>query len=320
MSVVIITPDDIERVVADNPAAPSNALDYFKRRPLKNSAYIAVRDILQEVGNIPVVRRGDTGIRPVSESGVNLIEPMPIEIDDTFSAVELDEYERSSQAGKQQLVQEKLQQHLTLIRATTKALCVQAHHGKIDYMMKAGAGLVRYQVTYGTGDVEVIDNPIAPEDLTVGDLISAVSGGIKAMAASQVGGPVDIVVSADLFTVIANLVAAQKAFNSTVSPGYVDLAGFRFKLDNDSYVDQASGGTKTTKTLCDPGQLMIRAENAGQSLPYCKIDDVVLREAVPFYSFTKDRVDQRGTDVFSKSKPFPLINVRGIKIVQFDVS
>jgi hypothetical protein len=62
---------------------------------------------------------------------------------------------------------------------------------------------------------------------------------------------------------------------------------------------------------------MIRAENAGQSLPYCKIDDVVLREAVPFYSFTKDRTDQRGTDIFSKSKPFPLVNVRGIKILQF---
>jgi hypothetical protein len=232
--------------------------------------------------------------------------------------VELDEYERSSPAGTQQLVQEKLQQHLTLIRATTRALCVQAHHGAIDYMMKAGASLVRYQVAYG--EVEVIDNPYDPEELTVGHLISAVSGGIKALTASQAGGPIDIVVSADLFTVIANLVAGQKAFNAAVSPGYVDLAGFRFKLDNDSYVDQASGGTKTTKTLCGPGQMMIRAENAGQSLPYCKIDDVVLREAVPFYSFTKDRVDQRGTDVFSKSKPFPLINVRGIKNIQFNVS
>jgi hypothetical protein len=315
MAVVVITPADIERVVADNPPTASNALDYFKRRPLKNSAYIAVRDILQEIGNIPVIRRGDTGVRPIAQSGVNLIEPMPIEIDDTFSAVELDEYERSSQAGKQQLVQEKLQQHLTLIRATTKALCVQAHKGAIDYMMQAGASLVRYGVTYGT--VEVINNTKTLANLTVGDLIMAVSNGIKAMAANQVGGPVDIVVSADLFVVIANLVAAQKAFNGAVTPGSVDLAGFRFKLDNDSYIDQTASGTKTTKTLCDPRQMIIRAENAGQSLPYCKIDDVVLREAVPFYSFTKDRTDQRGTDVFSKSKPFPLVNVRGIKIIQF---
>jgi hypothetical protein len=298
----------------------SNALDYFKRRPLKNSAYIAVRDILQEIGNIPVVRRGDTGVRPISKSGVTLIEPMPIEIDDTFSAVELDEYERSSQAGKQQLVQEKLQQHLTLIRATTRALCVQAHHGKIDYMMQAGTSLIRYQVSYGDGEVEVINNSKAPSALTVGDLITAVSGGITALTASQAGGPIDIVVSADLFTAIANLVAGQKAFSGQVSPGHVDLAGFRFKLDNDSYLDQTADGAKTTKTLCSPGQMMIRAENAGQSLPYCKIDDVALREAVPFYSFAKDRVDQRGTDVFSKSKPFPLINLRGIKIIQFNVS
>ncbi|MDR2049075.1 MAG: major capsid protein [Treponema sp.] len=312
---VIITPADIERVVAENPPVSSNALDYFKRRPLKNSAYIAVRDILQEIGNIPVIRRGDTGVRPVSQSGVNLIEPMPIEIDDTFSAVELEEYERSSQTGKQQLVQEKLQQHLTLVRATTKALCVQALWGAIDYMMQAGTALVRYQVSYGT--VEVIDNAKTLANLSVGDLIAAVNSGIQAMAANQVGGPVDIVAAADLFAVIANLVASQKAFNAAVYPGYVDLGGFRIKLDNDSYVDQAPNGTKTTKTLCGPRQLMIRAENAGQSLPYCKIDDVVLREAVPFYSFTKDRTDQRGTDVFSKSKPFPLVNVRGVKIIQF---
>ncbi|MDR2048924.1 MAG: major capsid protein [Treponema sp.] len=315
MAPVIITPADIERVVAENPPVASNALDYFKRRPLKNSAYIAVRDIQQEVGNIPVIRRGDTGVRPVSQSGVELIEPMPIEIDDTFSAVELEEYERSSQTGKQQLVQEKLQQHLTLVRATTKALCVQALQGKIDYMMKAGTALVRYQVSYGT--VEVINNSKTLANLSIGDLITAINGGIQALAKSQAGGPVDLVASADLFSAIASLVASQNAFSAATAPGSVDLGGFRIKLDNDSYIDQASSGTKTTKTLCGPRQLMIRAENAGQSLPYCKIDDVVLREAVPFYSFTKDRTDQRGTDIFSKSKPFPLVNVRGIKIIQF---
>jgi hypothetical protein len=62
---------------------------------------------------------------------------------------------------------------------------------------------------------------------------------------------------------------------------------------------------------------MVRATDAGQSLPYCKIDDVVMREAVPFYAFTRDRPDQRGTDIFVKSKPFPLINTRGIVIMEF---
>jgi hypothetical protein len=42
-----------------------------------------------------------------------------------------------------------------------------------------------------------------------------------------------------------------------------------------------------------------------------------MREAVPFYAFTKDRHDQRGADIFIKSKPFPLINTRGIVIMEF---
>jgi hypothetical protein len=312
---IIINPTDIERVVAANPPAASNALDYFKRRPLKNSAYIAVRDIVREVGNVPVIRRGDTGIRPRSEGSVDLIEPMPIELDDTFSAVELDEYERSSAAGKQQFIDEKLQTALEIVRATTRALCIQAHQGKIDYMMKSGSGLTRYEVTYG--DITKLTSAKTLANLTVGDIIGAISTGVKTINARLVGGPVDLIAAQDLFSAIVTLVAGQKAFNANVGAGYVEIGGFRILLDTDSYTDISTAGVKTTKTLLGPRQLMIRAGEAGQSLPYCRIDDVVMREAVPFYAFTKDRTDQRGTDIFVKSKPFPIINPRGIALMEF---
>jgi hypothetical protein len=315
---IIINPADIERVVAANPPTASNAMDYFKRRPLKNSAYIAVRDILREVGNVPVVQRGDTGIRPRQESSVDLIEPMPIELDDTFSAVELDEYERASLGGKQQLIDEKLANGLAIVRATTRALCIQAHQGKIDYMMKAGTALVRYEVTYG--EVTKTSSSKTLANLTVGDIIGAVNTGVETLNAQYVGGPVEVIAARDLFSAIVTLVAGQKAFNASVGAGYVEIGGFKILLDTDSYTDINSGGVKSTKRLLGLRQLMIRAADAGQSLPYCKIDDVVMREAVPFYAFTKDRPDQRGADIFIKSKPFPLINTRGITIVEFAAS
>jgi hypothetical protein len=293
-------------------------MDYFKRRPLKNSAYIAVRDILREVGNVPVVQRGDTGIRPRQESSVDLIEPMPIELDDTFSAVELDDYERASAGGKQQLIDEKLANGLAIVRATTRALCIQAHQGKIDYMMKAGTALVRYEVTYGTVTKKTSSKTLA--NLTVGDLISAINAGIETLNAQYVGGPVEVLAAQDLFTAIAAVVAGQKAFSAGVGAGYVEIGGFKILLDIDSYTDIAADGTKTAKRMLGPRQLMIRAADAGQSLPYCKIDDVVMREAIPFYAFTKDRPDQRGTDIFIKSKPFPLINTKGIALMEFAAS
>jgi hypothetical protein len=312
---IIINPADIERVVAANPPTASNAMDYFKRRPLKNSAYIAVRDIKREVGNVPVVRRGDTGVRPKAESSVELIEPMPIELDDTFSAVELEEYERSSLSGKQQFIDEKLQNALHIDRVTTKALCIQAHQGKIDYMMKAGASLIRYQVSYGS--ITTVPNAKTLSTLTIGDLISAINTGVQTLNGQFVGGPVDVIASQDLFTAAVSIVSGQKAFNANVGAGYVEIGGFKIVLDTDSYVDVSTGGTKSTKTMLGPRQLMIRAVDAGQSLPYCKIDDVIMREAVPFYAFTKDRPDQRGTDIYVKSKPFPLINPKAIVIIQF---
>jgi len=317
MAKIVIRPEDIERVVAENPPEESLAMSYFKRRPLKNSTFIAVEDIKKEVGNVPVVRRGDSGIRPKMEGSVELIEPMPIEIDDTFSAVELDEYERSSLAGRQQLVDEKLQQHLIIVRETTKALCIQAHSGTIDYAMKAGGSFVRYHVVYGDGVIKNVAFAKTLAALTVGDLIEAINLGVTAMRSQMVGGPVEIIAAQDVFTAIVTLVAQQKAFNAAVGSGYVDLGGFRILLDTDSYVDIANNGTKTTKPLVASKKLLFRGVNGGQSLPYLKLDDVMMREAVPFYSFTKDRPDQRGTDIFSKSKPFPLINTRALVTVTF---
>jgi len=315
MPTIIISPSDIERVVAANPPMTSHALDYFKRRPLKNSTYAAVQDIAREVGNVPVVHRGDSGVRPKTSSKIDLIEPMPIEIDDTFSAVELDDYERSSEQGKQQLIDDKLLNHLTIIRSTTKALCIQALQGKIDYMMKSGGTLERYQVSYGA--ITKLNSPKTLANLTVGDIITAINAGVQTINGQFVGGPVDVIAAADLFTAIVTQVAGQKAFNAAVGSGYVDIGGFRIFLDIDSYVDIAANGTKSVKNMVGSRQLMIRATEAGQSMPYYKIDDVVMRQAIPVYSFTKDRPDQRGTDVFSKSKPFPLLNPKGIALCEF---
>jgi hypothetical protein len=315
---IIINPADIERVVAANPPTASLAMDYFKRRPLKNSAYIAVRDIVREVGNVPVIQRGDTGIRPQSDSSVSIIEPMPIELDDTCSAVELDQYERSSLAGKQQLIDEKLATCLGIVRATTRALCIQALQGKIDYAMKSGPALTRYQVTYGT--ITKRTSPKTLANLTIGDVIDAINLGVQTINAQQVGGPVELIAAQDLFSAIVTLVSGQKAFNANVGAGYVEIGGFRINLDNDSYRDIGANGSGTTKKLVDSRQLRVQATDAGQSLPYCLIDDVVMREAVPFYSFTKDRPDQRGTDIYVKSKPFPLVNTRAFALMEFAAS
>jgi hypothetical protein len=320
MGKIMIRPEDIERVVAENPPDQSLAMDYFKRRPLKNSTHIAVADIKREVGNIPVVRRGDSGVRPKMEGSVELIEPMPIEIDDTFSAVELDEYERSSPTGQQQIVAEKLQQHLIIVRETTKALCIQAHSGKIDYAMKSGASLIRYQVTYGDGVVKNVSAGKSLANIDVGDLITAVNLGINALRGQNAGGPVEMIASQDVFTAVVRLVAGQKAFNSTVGDGWVEVGGFKILLDADSYVDIPTDGTGTgtSKSLVASKKILFRAVNGGQSLPYLKLDDVMMRAAVPIYSFTKDRPDQRGTDIFTKSKPFPLINIKALATVEFN--
>jgi hypothetical protein len=311
----MIKPDDIERVIGANAPEESNAMNYFSNRPLKNSTHIMVQELEQEYGNVPVIKRGGLGVRPETGMSAKIIEPMPIEIDDTFSAVEVDDYERASDQGKQQMIDDRISGHLRVVRATTRALCAQAHRGTIDYMMQAGTKMSRYEVGYG--DVHGISLPDGLTGLTIAKAIEILNKLTTVIRDNAIGGPIEFVASTDVFTAINSAAANQKLYTVVPGPGKISIAGFDILLDNDTWFDIDENGSQTRKSMVEPLELMARAANAGQKLVYLKLDDVVMNQAVPFYAFTKVRTDQRGEDLFVKSKPFPLINRKGIAFAKF---
>lgn len=311
---VIVRESDVVRVVSALAPETSNARAYFKRTVNRNTTRIATTDIQSTVGNIPVIKRGSTGYRPVMKGGITYIEPQPIEIDDYFSAVEDDDWERASNMGKNQIVDERLARWAKLVRNTTKALCIQAHRGAIDYMMQAGNEMVRYEVDYG--DVEGIERDKALSSLTLADFIEDASEMEQAINDRGIGGAIEFIASTEYFKQLVSISANQTKFPVEMTADGMNIAGFKVLRNNDTYTDLASG-TKTVKKLVESRELMARAVDAGQELDFLRIDDTVQRQAVPLYSFTKERGDQRGTDLYVKSKPFPLINVKGIEILRY---
>lgn len=311
---VIVKESDVVRVVGALEPETSNARAYFKRTVNRNTTRIATTDIQSTVGNIPVIRRGSTGYRPVMKGGIMFIEPQPIEIDDFFSAVEEDDWERASSMGKNQIVDERLARWAKLVRNTTKALCIQAHRGKIDYMMQAGNEMVRYEVDYG--DVDGVERDKALSSLTLADFIEDASEMEQAINDRGIGGAIEFIASSEYFKQLVTISANQTKFPVEMTADGMNIAGFKVLRNNDTYTDLASGA-KTVKKLVESRELMARAVDAGQELDFLRIDDTVQRQAVPLYSFTKERSDQRGTDLYVKSKPFPLINVKGIEILKY---
>ena len=170
---ITIKSEDIERVLAAKPENTSNARAYFKQTKLKNSTHISAAELKKEYGNVPVIVRGDNGIVPKHGVDATDIVPMPIEIDDKISAVDMDELERATDMGVNQIVDEYLDQHSDMVRETTNALCCQAHRGKIDYMMKSGGETIRYKVDYG--DVTEIDLTENLVSLTRGQAIAVLT-------------------------------------------------------------------------------------------------------------------------------------------------
>jgi len=312
---IIIKPQDVERIIAQNAPEESNAMNYFTNRPLKNSTHIAVSEIEAEYGNVPVIKRGALGVRPESGMSAKVIEPMPIEIDDLFSAVEVDDWERANDQGKQQMIDEKIANHLRTVRATTRALCAQAHRGDINYMMQAGTTMSRYEVSYGI--IQGINLSETLAGLTIAQLIIILQKLTTAIRDKGISGPIEFIAASDVFQAIITAGMNQKVYAITTGPGKINIAGFDILLDNDTWIDIDDSGTRTTKHMMEPLELLARAVNAGQKMPYLKLDDVVMNQAVPFYAFTKVRQDQRGEDLFVKSKPFPLINRKGLVFGRF---
>ena len=311
---ITIRREDIERVVGQMPENTSLARNYFGAGKMKNSTHISAATLKREYGNVPVVVRGDTGIVPKHGMDVTDIVPMPIEIDDKLRATEMDEYERASGEGKQQIIDEYLSQHADMVRETTNALCCQAHRGKIDYMMKAGAELIRYQVSYGEVKNFVFGKTLAAA--TMGDVVRFLSQLKTAISNNGVGGAVEFIAHPSVYSRLVDLLTAAKN-TSAIRADHLLAGPYKVMEDADSYVDVAPDGTKTTRGLCENGEICCRALNAGQKLVYLRLDDVVQREAVPIYSFTETGSGQRGMNLFTKSKPFPLVNTKGIAFGRF---
>ena len=306
---ITIRREDIERVVGQMGENTSLARKYFGAGKMKNSTHISAASLKSEYGNVPVIMRGDTGVVPKHGLDVTDIVPMPIEIDDKLRATEMDEYERASGEGKQQIVDEYLNEHATMVRETTNALCCQAHRGKIDYMMKAGAELVRYQVSYG--EVKSVTFGKSLSASTMGDVSRMLSQLKSAIAKNGIGGAVEFIAHSAVYSHLTDLLTSAKNTQS-IREDHVMIGPYKVMEDVDSYVDVAPDGTRTTRSLCENGEICCRAVNAGQKLVYLRLDDVVQRQAVPLYSFTEVAEGQRGMNLYTKSKPFPLINTKGI--------
>lgn len=311
---ITIRREDIERVVAQMPENTSLARSYFGAGRMKNSTHISAASLKREYGNVPVIMRGDTGIVPKHGIDVTDITPMPIEIDDKIRASDMDTYERATGEGRQQIIDEYLSQHADMVRETTNALCCQAHRGRIDYMMKAGSDLVRYQVSYGEVKSFVFGKTLA--GASIGDVVRFLSQLKTAVAKNGVGGAVEFIAHPSVYSRLTDLLAAAKN-TAAIHADYLLAGPYKVMEDADSYVDVAADGTKTTRSLCENGEICCRAVNAGQKLVYLRLDDVVQREAVPIYSFTETGSGQRGMNLYTKSKPFPLVNPKGIAFGRF---
>lgn len=278
---------------------------------------VGAKDLGLNPENLPVVRRG-THSSPMSASGgsITLIEPQPVNPSEFISGADLNNLRSMNESSIQQEIDNIIDRLRRGCRATAEALSIQALTGKINYWLRAEAGLLEsYEVEYGTiGDASgEVAKKFDAAGAKVSDVIKAVEAVILALKARGVDGN-DVLIGCgfDVFAVLCDLVGDIK--NSSIAvvstSGISFGGGFTVQLLPQTYRNLE---TKAAVPVIPAKHLLVVDKGAGHKMLYAGLDSIGAgQQALPFYADYEESKDPSGVKVIAESKPLPVVNVKGI--------
>jgi len=277
-------------------------------------AHIGIQEIQGITGSVPIVRRGAPGV-PVGQQDMkmDIIEPHPIKVYDTISAVDANNLKSMGTTGYRAFLASKLDVMRRKIRATTEALAAQSLTGKISYPARLENGqTATYEIDFGSTFSYTPTTTWDSGSITdiLGDLIN-----IESIIQRQgYGQSLKIWAGKDAYLAAAAKAEAVPAGQNASIPVKVtekgiNIAGYTIELVNQFYY-MPDG---TTKPVIDPKSIVVFDASAGFTLYYLAIDDFKAGlQALPL--FTKSFMSEDGTalKVQAESKPLPVPVVKAI--------
>ena len=277
-------------------------------------AQIGVEEVQGIAGSVPVVRRGAPGV-PVGQQDVkvNYIEPQPIKVYDTISAVDANNLKAMGSQGYRAFLASKLDTMRRKIRATTEALAAQSLNGSIDYPARLENGQTGvYQVEFGSPlsyTPQTTWNSASITDI-LGDLIN-----IEAAIQKQgYGQSITFWAGRDAYLSVAAKAEAVPAGRNAAIPVSVNekgvnIGGYTIELVNQYYY-MPDG---STVPVVPPNKIIAFNPSAGFTLFYLAIDDFDAGlQATPLFTKAFKTEDGGAMRVQAESKPLPVPVVKAI--------
>lgn len=286
-------------------------------RKLKTSPYIAVQDIENETGAVPVVIRGSKSYSvDGGTKSANLIEVQPLSMNRVISGAELNTL---IAMGDVDGISEKLTETVENLRdrtaVSTELLVCQSLSGKISYPAAVeGGALDTYEVELGT--VKSLSPSTLTNASSVSDLLAALEAQFFAQQQTGASSDVRLLTGTDVYSVILEIITKTKNVPVQYTDYGLILFG-KYKLMPLTGSYKLPGKNDATAVIDSKSIQSIDLANTGK-LFYAALDELDAKlQPLPFFASYEELRDPSGVKVMSSSKPLPAFAVKKSTIKKY---
>ena len=287
----------------------------FKVRPQLSSPVVARSRVEKVVKPLPLVRRGSASISVDGPTGsVASYEPISIRASMTITGVDINNLKLLGDIGQEAWAADMQDTLRRDARATTEAMCANSLSGTLNWPIRLETGgWDSYEVIYGTNLSVTPDVLWDASAVKMADVFATLKAMRRALRQKGYGGTIEIWAGSDAYDQLFRVVEDSKTtatIRLEITAEGIQIGSFLVKERAEEYTNPQTDAL--TPTLAADAVMMI-AMDAGIQCPYCALDDIQMGlTPAPLGIKVVMKEDPSCYIVIAESKPFPLVNCKGI--------
>lgn len=287
-------------------------------------AVIGKDEIYDTLDAVPLVFRGGASVALSSAHTGDFYEPHSIRINYGVNGAELNNLRLLDPAALDNWANGKTLRMRQLIRLQVNAMCGLALSGTLTWPRALPAGgFEDMTFVYGTIKSVTPDKMWDAADIKIGDVVGVFDAMLDQLQAGGYGGDVVVLAGATAWKLLRSIAlavttTAVKGNAGGASSALIELpdeetmivGGYTVKRRGQTYKNPSTGAAAD---IIPAKKVMMVAKDAGHRLTYCAVDDLDANlQALPFFIKPIKTEDPSGWKLVAESKPFPMVNARGV--------
>jgi hypothetical protein len=315
----LFMPEQVVQILSSLPPVKFPVMEsVFSDRMQLPFASVAKEDILSDMNELPVVRRGFPAYEINNDSyEVTTYEPLPVRHSQMIYAKELNDLKGLNHGDQAIWVKNMTDKMRRRYLKTVEALCAIALTGKIEWPMHEPGGMQpgNYFIDFGqpyTLEMSAL-KLWGDSGAKIVDVFAALKAMRKLLRQSGFGAELEIWAGENAYeriVAMAQVHPEKSSLSVTIDENGINVAGYVVKERAETF---RYPQTDVVAPVVPANDVMMIAREAGHKLIYCAVDDLDAKlNAMPFFIKIVKKDDPSGIKLISEGKPFPVVNVKGI--------